>query len=89
MIVYFKCHLIDGSERTHSYDLGKFNKLEQFVSIVIDAIVDRLEGGRALLMPNPNIIYAPGQVRCVEMSSTESTKEFEEMLQKKIGFVKD
>jgi hypothetical protein len=60
---------------------------------MVDAIEARLQAGRPLIMPNPNILYAPGQVRYVELIPTEDDKASEEStreeFKRKMGFVKD
>lgn len=95
MIIYFKCYLADGSERTHSYELQarSLNEAVTLIEKTTDAIMARMEHGRALPMPNPATYYASGQVIYVEIGFAEDAKELEQKIgqvfDRKLGFLKE
>lgn len=95
MIVYFKCHLADGSDKSHTYELRTKTLAEaiKFIDLLTSAIASRLEQGRCLIMPSPATYYAPGWVRYVEIDFADDAKELEEStreeFKRKMGFVKE
>jgi len=95
MIIYFKCYLDDGSEKTHTYEFQP-KSLDEAVNLIDkigDGIMARMEHGRALPMPSPFIYYAPGQVKYIEIDFAEDAKELEQkmgqIIDRKLGFLKE
>ena len=89
--MFFKVHLVGGTERTHSIELDARGGQEiiNFTTKLSDGIQNMLDKGNVLILPSPPTVYKSDKVMWIEIGFIDRqdlTDILEQQARRRIGF---